>query len=311
MTFENNRPTCIVLMATYNGGLHVAEQVESVLSQEVAPREVVVGDDNSTDNTVEVISAVKAASDLRIIRYTQPSGGAGQNFLRLLADTEVAASDFVAFCDQDDVWNRGKLSQAITWLNREDADCYSSAVTAFWPDGREHVLRQSPRQTDLDFLFEGAGQGCTFVLRGGFARQVQQFVRENRRLLGNIHYHDWLIYAVSRALGKRWVFDQEPSMRYRQHGGNDTGARGALAGVRKRLGLISDGWYASQIQQMIVAVSALDSTGAVIPSDFLVAWNRERGLGRRVQLARMLVKRGRRRLSDRAVLAVSALLGWL
>ncbi|WP_201314151.1 glycosyltransferase [Dyella sp. EPa41] len=311
MTFESNRPTCTVLMATYNGGLHVAEQLDSVLSQEVAPRQVVVGDDNSTDNTVEVLSAAKVASCLRIIRYPQSSGGAGQNFLRLLADTDLAMSDFVAFCDQDDVWSRDKLSRAITSLNREDADGYSSAVTAFWPDGREHVLRQNSRQTDLDFLFEGAGQGCTFVLRGGFARQVQQFVRENRQLLGNIHYHDWLIYAVSRALGKRWVFDQVPSMRYRQHGGNDTGARGALAGVRKRLGLISDGWYASQIRQMMVAVSALDSTRAVIPSDFLVVWNRKSGPVRRIRLARMLVRRGRRRFSDRAVLAVSVLLGWL
>jgi rhamnosyltransferase len=311
MTFDGQNLPSAVLMATCNGGLHVAEQVSSVLCQEGAPLEIIIGEDNSTDNTVEVLAAIDPAVNLRIIRYASSSGGAGQSFLRLMCDIDMTKFKFVAFCDQDDIWSPKKLARAITFLEERDADGYSSAVTAFWPDGREKVLDQNPRHTDIDFLFEGAGQGCTFVLRNELARQVQQFVREHRGLLGAIHYHDWLIYAVSRTLGKRWAFDPEPSMRYRQHAGNDTGARGAFAGVRKRIGLISDGWYANQVRQMIAAVSALDATGVAIPSDFRSVWNRQRGLKRRMQLARVLFKRGRRRSSDRAVLAVAALLGWL
>ncbi|KLD63203.1 glycosyltransferase [Dyella japonica] len=308
---EDTHPASVVLMATYNGGAHVAEQVNSVLSQQCAQLTLIVGDDNSADHTLEVLRHLDGKDRLRVVQYREPSGGAGQSFLRLMRDAELADADFVAFCDQDDVWAGDKISRAAAMLDSQCADGYSSAVTAFWPDGREQVLSQNSNQTDLDFLFEGAGQGCTFVLRGEFARQVQRYVREHQELLGAIHYHDWLVYAVSRALGKRWAFDPEPSMRYRQHDGNDTGARGAFAGVRKRIGLISDGWYANQVRQVIAAISVLDTTGALIPSDFLSIWKRQRDLKRRVHLARVLFMRGRRRSSDRAVLAVAALLGWL
>lgn len=308
---ENKSPAGVVLMATYNGRAHVIDQVNSVLSQHHVQLRLIVGDDNSADNTVELLKHLDAGDHVRIVQYPEPSGGAGQNFLRLIRDADIADVDFVAFCDQDDVWGPNKLSRAIAMLDSQCADGYSSSVTAFWPDGRELVLSQNSNQTDLDFLFEGAGQGCTFVLRGEFARQVQRFALEHRALLGAIHYHDWLVYAVSRTLGKRWAFDPEPSMRYRQHDGNDTGARGAFAGARKRIALISNGWYANQVRQLIAAVSALDATNVAIPPDFCTIWRRPQGLRRRAQLARVLFKRGRRRSSDRAVLAVAALLGWL
>lgn len=307
----NSHPASVVLMATYNGGAHLAEQVGSVLSQQDVHLRLIVGDDNSADDTVELLQHLDASGHLRVVKYLEPSGGAGQNFLRLIRDADLVDVDFVAFCDQDDIWAANKLTRAITTLDSQCADGYSSSVTAFWPDGRELLLSQNSNQTDLDFLFEGAGQGCTFVLRGEFARQVQRFALEHRELLGSIHYHDWLVYAVSRTLGKRWAFDPEPSMRYRQHDGNDTGARGAFAGARKRMALIRNGWYANQVRQLIAAVSALDATNAAIPSDFCSIWRRPQGLWRRAQLARVLFKRGRRRSSDRTVLAVAALLGWL
>ncbi len=311
MTFTNIQAASVVLMATRNGAAHVVEQVRSVLLQDVSSLQVVLGDDNSTDDTVGVLTAAVVDARLHVIRYPHSSGGAGQSFLRLIRDTDLSAADFVAFSDQDDIWNRDKLERAIAVLDAQGADGYSSAVTAFWPDGRETVLGQNPNPTDLDFLFEGAGQGCTFVLRGDFARKVQRFVCNHRNLLDGVHYHDWLIYAVSRALKKRWVFDPMPSMRYRQHDGNDTGARSALAGVRKRLALIRGGWYGNQVRQMIAIVSTLDATGTAISGDFRALWNHRRNWVRRLSLAALLFRRGRRRFSDRSVLAVSALLGWL
>lgn len=303
--------TVLVLLAARNGAQCLIEQVESILSQQHADLRLLIGDDCSDDGAVDALMSNQSDQRLKALGFDKPSGGAGASFLRLLSCADLSSFDFIAFSDQDDVWHADKLARGIAALEECCADGYSAAVTAFWADGREQLLGQNPNRTDLDFLFEGAGQGCTFVLRSEFARQVQQFVCSNRELLSAIHYHDWLVYAASRTLGKRWVFDPVPSMRYRQHGGNDTGARGALAGVRKRLGLIRDGWYASQVRQMIVAVSALDAMKAVIPADFLAIWNCQHGLTRRLQLAGILFKRGRRRFSDRAVLAVSALLGWL
>ncbi|WP_434030852.1 glycosyltransferase [[Pseudomonas] boreopolis] len=299
----------LIILAAYNGKPWLVSQLRSLLDQEGVDLRVLIGDDCSTDGCVDSLNINLHDERVQILRFAESSGSAGQNFLRILAQADLAGFDYVAFSDQDDLWHKNKLERGIDMVQSKNADGYSSSVTAFWPDGREQVLSQSPNITDLDFLFEGAGQGCTFVLRGDFARQVQQFVCRNQRLLNGIHYHDWLVYAVSRAMGKCWVFDPEPSMRYRQHGGNDTGARGAFVGVKKRLGLIRNGWYVEQVRQMIAVVSALNANA--LPSDFSAVWYRTPGIVRRLQLAVLLLARGRRRALDRAVLAVSSLLGWI
>lgn len=301
----------LILLAAYNGNPWLIGQVRSILAQKDVSFCLSIGDDCSVDGSINELEIEISDERVYVTRFSVSSGGAGQNFLRILSCADMDSFEYIAFSDQDDYWRPEKLSRAISNLNAFDADGYSSAVTAFWPDGKEKLLVQSANLTDLDFLFEGAGQGCTFVLRRDFAKQIQQFVRSNAALLSNIHYHDWLIYASSRVLGKQWVFDPEPTMRYRQHDGNDTGARGVLGGMRKRLILIKSGWYANQVRQIMAAVSVLDSRGNAIPEDFLGIWNRPRGISRRFLLAILLLKRGRRRTFDRIVLAASSLLGWL
>lgn len=304
-------PVVVVLMATHNGARYLKPQIESVLVQQGVSPVLVVGDDCSNDGTSELLISMKDDSDHLVLKhFKEPAGGAGQSFLRLLRETDLDNADFVAFCDQDDEWYPDKLSRATEALIRTGAVGYSSAVIAVWDDGRQKLLEQNPIQTDIDFLFEGAGQGCTFVLRGEFARQVQRWVREHRELLSGVHYHDWLVYALSRVVGGKWVFDSDPSMRYRQHENNDTGARGALAGGRKRLELIRNGWYANQVSLMIQVVSSI-SSGQATPTDFNAVWSESPSFARRMRLARILSMRGRRRFHDRVVLAISATLGWL
>jgi rhamnosyltransferase len=300
----------LVLLAVYNGKAWISAQMESILAQQGVGIRVLIGDDCSTDGGVErLLADIDDGRRIQATRFSSPSGGAGQSFLRLLCDADLSSIEFLSFSDQDDIWHADKLARAIAMLKSSNADGYSAAVTAFWPSDEEQLLVQSTKITDMDFFFEGAGQGCTFVLRADFARRVQKFVRDNRELLARIHYHDWFCYVCARAFDKGWYFDPEPSMRYRQHGGNDTGARSALAGLRKRLSLIRNGWYADQVRQMLMVAYALNP--GVIPGDFHVIWKQKAGFQRRIKLALILFRRGRRRPSDRLVLMVAALMGWL
>ncbi|CAA0118115.1 glycosyltransferase [Zhongshania aliphaticivorans] len=301
----------LVLLATYNGRPWLEEQVNSVLAQQGVTLRLLIGDDCSTDGSIIDLKAMVKDDRVQIKKFDSSSGGAGQNFIRILSYADLDLFDYVAFSDQDDYWSPDKLSRAIGRLKSLNGDGYSSAVTAFWPDGKEQLLSQSMSETDIDFLFEGAGQGCTFVLRGDFAREIQFFIREHSAGLAGIHYHDWLVYALSRVMGKKWLFDPTPTMRYRQHSGNDTGARAALVGIRKRMNLIRNGWYADQVQQVIAVVSVLKESKKVFPEDFLLVWNLPDGIFRRFHLAMILLKRGRRRRTDRVVLAISSILGWL
>ena len=97
-----------VAMATYNGEPFLQEQLDSLARQTVLPSELVVCDDRSTDGTLALLQRFQSSAPFPVrIHRNEAQVGAGFNFLSALAQ---CTGDFVAFCDQDDVWKEQKLS---------------------------------------------------------------------------------------------------------------------------------------------------------------------------------------------------------
>jgi rhamnosyltransferase len=160
-----------------------------------------------------------------------------------------------------------------------------------------------------DFLFEGAGQGCTFVLTSQLAQRVQSFCNEFSSATEAMHYHDWLIYTLVRAWDMRWSFDPQPWLRYRQHGGNEIGSRGGLKSITRRLELIRGGWFKRQIFAALTIFRLANRENALINQfDSLVRSHDT--VQRRFRMCFFFLMHGRRRLADRAVMAVAAVAGW-
>jgi len=301
-------------MATYNGGAYIKEQVESILRQVGVDVFLYYSDDGSNDDTLEILRRYENLSETRMIQLVpiRRGGNASRNFLRMLIEAELSEYDYVAFSDQDDVWDSHKLSRGITALVSSGCAGYSSAVTAFWPSGAVKTLVQNPKIRKGDFLFEGAGQGCTFILPYKSVAQLVPIVKQNWESLGAIHYHDWLIYGICRAAGLSWHFDSHSTMRYRQHGGNDTGARGSISALKKRLVLAFNGWYSDQILQ-IASICATAFPSAIAPSQYLMlsSFRSKHSILGSSRLALFVFYNGRRRFSDRMVLVAMALTGRL
>jgi rhamnosyltransferase len=305
------KPNVLVLMATYNGAKWLDEQLESILNQRDVNIHIVIGDDRSHDHTADLI-AERWSSDQRIEYKVWPesSGSAGANFRRLIRATDAEGYDFVALADQDDIWEPGKLASAIDKLEGSGAQGYSCAVRSFWPDGRTKVLPQVAVPRRADFLFEGAGQGCTFTVRQELFAKVRTFCIKHSDETESLHYHDWLIYLLARAWKYEWYFDQQPWVNYRQHGGNEIGSRGNLRSVAKRLELIRNGWFSAQITSALKVFAYACSEDQLIKK-FSQNFIKPDSVVRRVQLCRFVALHGRRRFSDRLVLAVSAAAGWI
>jgi len=306
-------PRVLVLMAAYNGSAWIAEQVASILDQEGVDIQLVVSDDASSDSTNDILTARWGDDQrVRLVRQIVPSGSAGANFYRLFVGVELSDFEYVSLADQDDVWFKTKLATAVAALKDSNAAGYSASVLARWPDGREKVLSQCGKQRKADFLFEGAGQGCTFVLDARFFSRVQGFLRGESLGADRLHFHDWLLYLLSRAWLERWVFDSEPRMSYRQHGGNEIGARGGFSSIVRRFGMIRNGWYADQLKKAYgIYLRAGGSDPAAISLGKLLGRRGERRVIESASLAYRLLRDGRRRLSDRVVLSVSAMFQWV
>lgn len=306
-------PRVLVLLASYEGRDWIEVQIATILSQRNVSISLLVSDDHSRDGTGVLVRSL-AATDVRVhmLESTCSSGSAGANFRRLLRGADATDFDFVALADQDDIWLDDKLFRAIQKLACVNASGYSSSVTAFWRDGRERTLHQDPSWRTADFLFEGAGQGCTFVLSADFFRTVQSFCLLHAPQADALHYHDWLIYLLARSHGCRWVFDSESRIRYRQHESNEIGARGGIGAALHRLGLIRDGWFCRQVQAAIEAYVAANQRNPIVDRfRELLSPSTPRNLTRRFEMASLLSRYSRRRASDRMVLVVAALLGWL
>lgn len=302
-------PRVLVLLATYNGASWLEKQIDSVMKQTHVDVSLLISDDNSSDQTVEIIKKTYFENKkIQLLKNNPGSGSAGQNFMSLFRSCEINDYEYIALCDQDDIWFPGKLDAAIKNIVSSNASAYSCSCLAFWKGGRRKKVVQDPRLRDVDYLFEGAGQGCTFVIKSDIFSRIQLFCRDNEPLTSDFYYHDWLLYLLIRSWGLKWFFDSSPWLEYRQHDRNDTGARNGFFAVKSRVRLICNGWYRSQIEIAYnLCIASGNKSKSLIHFDDINS--SPDSLLRRLRFILFILKFSRRKLSDRIVLVISIIMG--
>ena len=103
-----------IVMATYNGAKFLQAQLDSIAEQSFFPMELVICDDASTDETVKIINAHSLAPIIKLVINTQ-NLGVVPSFKK--AASLCHSENYIAFCDQDDIWHKNKLQNNY---------CYSS-----------------------------------------------------------------------------------------------------------------------------------------------------------------------------------------
>ena len=241
-----------ILCTTKNGDPWIAEQVESMLCQSGLVVDIFFRDDQSTDGTADWLKA-KSQIDRRvhILSTSGKFGSAAMNFFRLFRDVNFDNFDYVALADQDDIWTLDKLLRAVTCLQKEGCEGYSSDLIAFDNKRRRSwYLKKSSVQQQFDYLFKGASAGCTYVLTQKAAQLVKARLVTNQEYCHSKLSHDWLIYAICRAHGLAWFQDTEARIFYRQHGGNQYGALPGASGIIERAKKVQSGWYRDHVIEL-------------------------------------------------------------
>jgi rhamnosyltransferase len=299
-------PKVAVLVATFNGEKFIESQLASVFAQVGVDLHVIVRDDGSVDGTLARVSEYqeKFPTRLTILGEDEYEGGsAGRNFFALLSGLSANDYDYVAFCDQDDIWAPVKLAAAISRMRVSDAAGYSSNLIAF-DEARQKswFIRKSGAMRPLDFLFQSASAGCTYVLDRRAVMAVQSVLEMCELPLPRILSHDYAIYAICRARGLRWAMDNSAYIFYRQHSSNAFSALPGVRGLWQRWKLAQDGWFGCNIA--CVAKLLVDDPTASLVFDRLARLT----LADRLWLAAHC-HQYRRRRRDQAFLAIAILLG--
>lgn len=251
-------PKVAVLLAAFNGIQWIEEQLDSILGQSGVDITVHISVDPSNDGTEAWCLAYAARhSCVSVLPYAGIFGGASRNFFRLIRDAALDDVEYVAFADQDDIWNPDKLERAIRQIKNRNVDAYSSNVIAFWPDARRHLLNKAQPQAAWDFLFEAAGPGCTYVLTRDLVNSLKASMLASWNEVQSVSLHDWYCYAFARSHGFKWFIDPRPSMNYRQHERNQVGANTGIGSLVSRYRTIHDGWWFSQVR-LIARLNGLE-----------------------------------------------------
>lgn len=292
-----------ILLATYNGLNWLKYQLDSLLSQINVDLTIFISDDCSSDGTFEYLNKL-ALKDSRIILLPSKErlGSAGKNFYRLITDVNILDFDYVAFSDQDDIWNLDKLSTHIQLIKQLNVEAISSNVLAFsHPEYTKLIVKSQP-QKKYDFLFESAGPGCTFMMTPWLVNEVKHQLLSNK-VAQEVTMHDWLTYAICRAHNKRWLIHTTPSMLYRQHQNNVIGANTGFKAAWSRLKKINSGWYRHEVSLISKVVTSISEDPNVLKFQKII---QSKSFLDQLRLITFALQ-GRRKLSDRCFLTLSIL----
>jgi glycosyltransferase involved in cell wall biosynthesis len=219
-------PLVSVVVPTHNRARLLRRTLRSVLAQHMADLEVVVVDDGSTDDT----QALAVAADPRVVvvRNRKPAGVSAARNLGIA----TARGDWIAFCDDDDLWSPDKLTRQLMAANRAGADwAYAGDVNV---DERLRVLSGGPPPEPdavvalLPRWNPLSSGGSNVVVRADVLAAVGGFDPALRRT------EDWDMWIrVARTGPPAWVC--APLVAYRFHAGNVTVDPAEMVNEARRL----------------------------------------------------------------------------
>ncbi|MGQ9628531.1 MAG: glycosyltransferase family 2 protein [Anaerolineae bacterium] len=221
-TSEGARPLISIAMCTYNGKAYLGDQLASIANQTYPPDELVICDDGSTDNTLQILEQFSKEAPFRVTVYrNEQTLGPTKNFEKAIS---LCTGDVIFLSDQDDVWMPHKvsvLSQALA-DNPDAGYVFSDALVVdeelrpfgytMWTSisftGRQRKRFKQGHQLEV-LLKHNVVTGATMAFRAALRDWLLPIPEQ--------WVHDAWIALLASAAGAGGISIEEPLIRYRQH----------------------------------------------------------------------------------------------
>ena len=217
-----------VIIPAWNAARFLEETLGSVRAQGDIPREIVVVDDGSTDDTAGV--AASLGTDVRVLRQTNKGPAAARN-----AGVLATSGEFIACLDADDLWPPGRIALLLSRLDADPAQLIAIGRTQLIaplaeglrsPHGTTHPRGIAESYVESGTPWHAPAFGSALIRRDAF--RVVGEIDPTLRLAEDL---DWFIRARERAVPT--VVVPDTVLHYRIHGANLT--RGADAAQRNMM----------------------------------------------------------------------------
>lgn len=226
---ENSRIS--VAMCTYNGARFLPQQLDSIAAQTRRPDQLIVCDDGSADETLKILRHFRRTANfpVHILENNGAPLGSTKNFEKAI---RFCDGNVIFLADQDDVWKSEKIE-----ILADSLDNHPEAGYVF-SDGQ---LIDEPGGRLGTYIWESLGISASVIRRFAEVNQVPILLRRSmvtgatmafRANLESViipipeHFvHDYWISLLASCIGFRGVPIPEPLVEYRQHRGQQIGAR--------------------------------------------------------------------------------------
>lgn len=231
-----------ILLSTYNGEKYLREQLDSLFAQTNNDFKVLIRDDCSNDKTFKIIEEYKNiySDKIQIIDNKGINLGSSRSFFELLRHS---SSEFVFFCDQDDIWITDKLNLLMRFYN-ENRFCFDKPVlihtAATVVDKHLNILKEqtvffNKNKCGMEHsliwqIFQNDVTGCTVMINSA----MRDIVNNIDFLQCEIIQHDWFLALIAYLSNAKFYLPVE-TVKYRQHEGNVVGVK--CKGVFSRIHL--------------------------------------------------------------------------
>jgi glycosyltransferase involved in cell wall biosynthesis len=224
-------PTIDILLATYNGGKYLCQQLDSIINQTCSDWRLIIRDDCSSDDSPAIIELYRTKHPDRIFLLDMGKQNIGvvSNFSLLL---EHATADYIMFCDQDDIWLPDKI--ALTFAAMKKLVAAYGSVTPLMVHSDLVLVSESLETVSASFwkcqnldpergkrlnrlLLQNIATGCTMMIN----RRLQNIASP---IPSGAIVHDWWLTLAASAFGRIGTVP-EPTILYRQHADNVIGAK--------------------------------------------------------------------------------------
>ncbi|SMC40467.1 Glycosyl transferase family 2 [Oscillospiraceae bacterium] len=210
-----------IVLSTYNGEKYIIEQLESLKSQTLAPDEVIISDDCSTDSTVELCKTFIADNGLEkwhVITHETNKGWA-ENFSDAFL---LASGDLIFPCDQDDIWIEDKIEKMTEIMESHSEIGLLIGNYEKWiqNEKEDRIVEQtySGKLTHLPFnekVIYMDYPGCVYCFRKSFYDDILPYRFEN-------YPHDAFLLRMAKTADACYLLDI-PVIKWRRHTANTTG----------------------------------------------------------------------------------------
>jgi glycosyltransferase involved in cell wall biosynthesis len=215
-----NRPITVV-MATFNGAKYIAAQIDSIIAQTLAPNEIIICDDASTDETISILQKYQEQGLIQL--HQNPVNiGIVANFKK--AVSLAKEGNEIAFADQDDVWMNDKLeilsaAMAAIAKNHQPSLVYSDLklvdkeLNLINPSFWQELNHQHHQHCFATLLYGNFVTGCTVLIDPNMRPYFLSMPEEN------ILHDVWMAFIAFGFGNVRAI--SKPLVMYRQHEKNE------------------------------------------------------------------------------------------